>query len=397
MDAFLTDLASGSPAIAELTRDVPLVEQVARGYGHTLGEVCRQPAAWRRLGRAVEPRGARGHAPAGGYVLTGSGSSHFLGAALAPALQSSLGVCVRSAACGELLLAPEAFIAAGQPSTIVSFGRSGDSPESIAVVDLVLGQYPDCRHLIVTCNPDGQLATGYTTDERVDTILLGREVDDQSLVMTSSFTSMWLAGRGLAAWADAAAFARAAGALADAGQMVLETRLQALAEAGRQPFDRAVYLGSGARFGAAREAELKMLEMCAGRVVTRAETFLGLRHGPMACLAEGRTLVVAFLSSEPRRRAYEMDLLAELRRKDLGQRFVVCGPELPSEAVSESDLGFEYGLGTVLGDDDWPAVDVLVGQVLGFFRCLHERLRPDAPSADGVITRVVPSFPIHPV
>jgi tagatose-6-phosphate ketose/aldose isomerase len=349
VDASLTDLASGSPALAELTRNVPLSEQVARGYGHTLGEVCRQPEAWRRLGRELKPRGVRGHAPAGGYILTGSGSSHFIGAALAPALQSSLGVSVRSAACGELLLAPEAFIAAGHPSTIVSFGRSGDSPESIAVVDLLLGQYPDCRHLIVTCNPDGRLATGYTADERVDTILLGREVDDQSLVMTSSFTSMWLAGRGL-----------------------------------------------GARFGAAREAELKMLEMCAGRVATRAETFLGLRHGPMASLA-GRTLVVAFLSSEARRRAYELDLLAELRRKELGKWFVVCGPELPSDAVGVSDLGVEYGLGTVLGDPDWPAVDVLVGQVLGFFRCLHEHLRPDAPSAAGVITRVVSPFPIHPV
>jgi tagatose-6-phosphate ketose/aldose isomerase len=396
VDASLTDLASGSPALAELTRNVPLSEQVARGYGHTLGEVCRQPEAWRRLGRELEPRGVRGPAPAGGYVLTGSGSSHFIGAALAPALQSSLGVSVRSAACGELLLAPEAFIAAGHPSTIVSFGRSGDSPESIAVVDLLLGQYPDCRHLIVTCNPDGRLATGYTADERVDTILLGREVDDQSLVMTSSFTSMWLAGRGLGAWTDGAAFAAAAGGLADAGQLVLATRLQALAEIARHPFDRALYLGSAARFGAAREAELKMLEMCAGRVATRAETFLGLRHGPMASLA-GRTLVVAFLSSEARRRAYELDLLAELRRKELGKWFVVCGPELPSDAVGVSDLGVEYGLGTVLGDPDWPAVDVLVGQVLGFFRCLHEHLRPDAPSAAGVITRVVSPFPIHPV
>ena len=70
-----------------------------------------------------------------------------------------------------------------------------------------------------------------------------------------------------------------------------------------------------------------MLEMCAGRVVTRAETFLGLRHGPMACLAEGRTLVVAFLSSEPRRRAYEMDLLAE------------TAPEGPGPAVRRLRAG----------------------------------------------------------
>ena len=55
-----------------------------------------------------------------------------------------------------------------------------------------------------------------------------------------------------------------------------------------------------------------MLEMNAGEVWTLAESYLGLRHGPMSAIRPD-TLVVAFLSSDPLVRAYERDLLARAR------------------------------------------------------------------------------------
>ena len=60
-----------------------------------------------------------------------------------------------------------------------------------------------------------------------------------------------------------------------------------------------------------------MLEMTAGEVTTFPETYLGLRHGPMAAVDEG-ALVVCFLSADPVVRAFEVDLMRELDRKKLG-------------------------------------------------------------------------------
>jgi tagatose-6-phosphate ketose/aldose isomerase len=178
--------------------------------------------------------------------------------------------------------------------------------------------------------------------------------------------------------------------LADAADCVLN-KAELLRLVGYEDFDRAVYLGSGALYGAAREAALKMLEMSAGRVITFAETYLGLRHGPMSAITPG-TLVVCFLSSQPHRRAYELDLLRELRRKCLGRELLMVGSSLGSEVDGTViELPSEAGAGSEADS----VVYVVAGQLLAYNRCLKEGLDPDAPSGAGVITRVVESFPIH--
>ncbi|HEV8253785.1 MAG TPA: tagatose-6-phosphate ketose isomerase, partial [Vicinamibacteria bacterium] len=192
---------------------------------------------------------------------------------------------------------------------------------------------------------------------------------------------------------DAAGFQRRAASLASTGAEILLQHADALAAAARSEFDSAVYLGSGSRYGSAREAALKMLEMTGGGVKTLAETYLGLRHGPMSAIDDG-ALVVAFLSSDATTRAYEVDLLRELNRKRLGARKVIVGHDVPPDLIATRDVVVDVpGLGGV-NDDDAPVLDVLVGQLLAFFRCLGMGLRPDSPS-EGVISRVVDDFAIH--
>jgi tagatose-6-phosphate ketose/aldose isomerase len=159
-------------------------------------------------------------------------------------------------------------------------------------------------------------------------------------------------------------------------------------------FQRAVFLGSGSRFGAAREAALKMSEMTAGRVTTLCETYLGLRHGPMSYVHKD-TLIVCFFSSDPTVRAYEADLLRELDQKELGLLKVIVGEDVPKELVRANDVVIECPGLRELGDQNAPIIDAVVGQLLGFFRCLDEGLRPDSPSEDGIINRVVQSFTLH--
>jgi tagatose-6-phosphate ketose/aldose isomerase len=293
---------------------------------------------------------------------------------------------------GLILTHPHTCLPPAGRFLLVSLARSGNSPESRAVVDQLLESRPEARHLFITCNREGALATSYRGRPEVRTIVLDEKTDDRSLVMTSSFTNLVLAGRALAG--DAAACAARARGLASSAVRLLRDEAGAVAELARSGFGSVVYLGSGCRLGAAREAALKMLEMNAGDVWTLAESYLGLRHGPMSGIRPD-TLVVAFLSSDPLVRAYELDLLRELDKKALGARRVVAGAGVPTELGAPSTLVLDCGEAPGHEDEDLVLLDAVVGQLVAFFRCLEAGYRPDSPSEDGVISRVVSGFEIH--
>src|SRR5262249_50284315 len=151
---------------------------------------------------------------------------------------------------------------------------------------------PGCRHLLITCNSDGRLTTTHAEHDDVLPLVLDDRTCDRSLVMTSSFTNMLVAGHVLAALDDTDGYTETVARLAAAGRQVLD-RSSLLASAARADFRSVVFLGSGSRYGAAREAALKMLEMTDGRIGALAETYMGLRHGPM-CAVHDDTLVVCF-------------------------------------------------------------------------------------------------------
>ena len=138
-----------------------------------------------------------------------------------------------------------------------------------------------------------------------------------------------------------------------------------------------------------------MLEMNGGDVWTLAESYLGLRHGPMSGIRPD-TLLVAFLSSDPLVRAYELDLLRELDRKALGARRVVVGAGIPPERRRPPRRAparlRDRAAVRRRGPDAARRRD---GQLVAFFRCLDAGYRPDSPSQQSVITRVVSGFEIH--
>lgn len=376
-------------------------EQERRGYRHTLREIAQQPLTWLETADGVPQRlgaiqaalaGVAGSGHAGTIVFTGSGSSLYAGECLSPALQARLRIPVHAVAGGEVLTHPSGWLPPKGPCLLVSLARSGNSPESCGVLDSL--RDTDIRHLVITCNRHGRLATSYADDPRVTTVVLNDKTCDRSLVMTSSFTNMVLAGQVLGMAAEPDAYRARGATLARLGAELLLRDADPLARVARAEYRSAVYLGSGCRYGSARESALKMLEMTAGEVTTFPETYLGLRHGPMAAVDE-RALVVCFLASDPVVRAYEVDLVRELNRKKLGARKVIVGHEVPADLVGAKDLAIDLPGWEDVGDDAAPVLDVLVGQLLAFFRCLSMDLRPDMPSDDGVISRVVESFAIH--
>jgi tagatose-6-phosphate ketose/aldose isomerase len=372
-------------------------EQRSRGYFHTVQEILQQPATWLdTCSRVLESARTIERLTDGiaSLVLTGSGSSLYAGECVAPVLRKDLGVTAEAIGGGALLTHGTAALPSGRPGLMVSLARSGDSPESGAAVSLMLEAEPQIRHLVITCNQAGRLATAYRDNPRVAVIVLDDRTNDRSLVMTSSFTNMAMAARFLSMWRAPEQYRLLCERLSRAGTQLLASGPEPLARAASTSFRRAVFLGSGSRFGAARESALKMLEMTAGRVGTLCETYLGLRHGPMSYIHED-TLVVCFLSSDPRLRAFESDLIRELDRKQLALAKVIAGERVPADLQRQGDTVIECPGMAEIGDENSPVLDVIVGQLLATFRCLEEGLRPDAPSDSGVIHRVVESFPVH--
>ena len=340
----------------------------------THAEIFQQPELWPDTARRVR---AAGLDPPARPVITGAGTSSFAALAVEAGWPGA-----RVAPSTELFLdfakvLPEA-------GAVLSLARSGDSPESTAVVERIQRALPRVRHVAITCNAEGRLARW----PGVETIVLDARTNDRSLVMTSSFSNLVLAGLALARADEVAAALPGMCAGWDRLLPLLDDKAKALAAS---PPARLVTLASGPLLGAAREAWLKVLEMTAGRVATLAETYLGVRHGPMSFL-EPDTLVVCFLSSDPARRRYESDLVRELRAKKLGRPVAVGQPETDSHL-------FEAVITTPASAlPDWLRTpgEIVFAQLLGYHLSLRLGLDPDSPSPGRVITRVVEGVRIYP-
>jgi len=401
IESWLADLTAQVPEFAKLRPQ--LKHTGTAGYYHTLREICQQPLTW--LDTSARVVGSLGRlraivaesglaAKRGALIFTGSGSSFYAGECLGLTLQRELAVPVEAIPAGLILTHPETALPPGQDRLVVSLARSGDSPESTAVVDLLDEVYPGVRHLIITCNRNGRLAAARRDDPASAILVLDDATCDRSLVMTSSFSNLVWASRSLGLLQSPGVYQERTQGLADAAKQLLARKSGEIAALGRQGFRSVLYLGSGVRLGSARESALKMLEMTAGQVMTFAETYLGVRHGPLAAV-QSDTLIICFLSSEPLVRAYELDLIRELTRKNLGMQKVIVGEQVPLDIGQPQDHVIDYGTGAGLGDATLPMLDVLVGQLLAFFRCLSLGLRPDSPSREDVINRVVGHFAIH--
>ncbi len=394
---FLDQSLRSAPSIRSLTGEGEGA-RIEAGYGHTLREVAQQPFVWAdtalRASEFVEtvflPRLIAESFRSIAFV--GSGSSHYAGEVAAPVLQQRLGLPARAVPAGDLLTHGKAALPLPEPVLLVSIARSGNSPESVAAIRIAAREAPRTQFIHITCNSGGRLARPVAGDPSAATLPLHPFSNDQSLVMTSSFTSLTLAALALGYAEAPAAYLTQAERLASHVEARFPAILASAASLAEAGFDRAMFLGSGPQYGAAREAALKLTEMTAGGVVALAESHLGLRHGPMAAIDE-RTLIVSLTPPVERSRRYALDLVEECRLKGLGSHTVEVeagsaesGPESQGSAAAPP-TGIDEGFAAI--------ENVAFGQMTAFFACRARGLRPDTPSAAGVIARVVPPFPIY--
>jgi tagatose-6-phosphate ketose/aldose isomerase len=385
---------------------LPEEEKQARGLLHTPKEIAQQPETWLATCEGFRERHAeiREFLQSAGVnwdpmrrptvFLIGAGTSDYIGRSLAQLLRRLWHCEVQAVPSTDLLSHPDEWLVPGRPYLWISFSRSGESPEGIAVVERALKNHPGIYHLIVSCNAQARMLRLAAGRKQALGIALPDAVHDRGLAMTSSFSNMVVFGQCLAHVESLDAYRSVLQRLAEAGTNFLESGSAGAAGLTDENFTKVCFIGSGALKAVATESALKVLELTAGQIQTMSESALGLRHGPMAALDE-QTLLVAFLSGDAKVASYEMDVLEEIGKKRIvkARAVVSPGPYVGSDGHGEHVLVHAPQL--AIADDYRPPLDVMFGQLLGLFCSLRRGLKPDCPSPGGVISRVVQNVRIH--
>jgi len=382
-------------------------EREVRGLVHTPQEISQQPDTWWRTYESLSelaPQLETFLKGAGVFndvqsrpsvFLIGAGTSDYIGRTVAPLLRRLWQCEVRAVPSTDLLTCVDDNVVTGKANVWVSFSRSGDSSEGVAVLETALKQRPEIHHLIVSCNSAGRMARMVSERGNICQVILDDEVNDRGLAMTSSFSNMVVAGQCLAHIQDLTRYSATLKALIEAARTFLPAAAQFAHRVVTDGFRKICFLGTGALHGVAVESALKVLELTAGKIVTFNETFLGLRHGPLSAIDQ-ETLVIGFVSGEPGRRSYELDLLEEVREKKLAKGVVIIAPKigLNAEKIMRK-IGAVMPLELAVADCYRPPVDVFIGQLLGLFASIKLGLKPDTPSPGGAISRVVSQVRIY--
>ena len=326
-------------------------------------------------------------------ILTGAGTSAYVGETLLPYFRKIYDERkwnFNAIATTDVVANPLAYLHKEVPTILVSFARSGNSPESVAVVDLAKDIVEELYQITITCAAEGKLAQQAHGDERNLLLLQPSPSNDAGFAMTSSFTSMMLTALLVFDKADLAAKAEKVSALMTLSQEVLDSA-EAIQEIVSLDYNRVIYLGAGPFFGLAHEAQLKILELTAGQVATMYESPVGFRHGPKSLVNE-KTVVVVFGSTDSYTKLYDLDLVREVAGDEIARKVIL----LTDQKVDLENVKQVIFSSQQLADDVYRVFPYIVyGQLFALLTALKVNNRPDTPSPTGTVNRVVQGVIIH--
>lgn len=343
---------------------------------HTLREILSQPRCWNtclaKLAASDEMHAATQLArPEAEWIFVGCGTSYYLAQAAAASF-NYLDLPAHAVPASELLMYPALTLHAGRDYIPVVISRSGRTSEAIRVAQILEKEH-NLRTLAITC------ADGQPLEAACSLTLKLPDADEQSTIMTRSFTSMLLGLQYLAATVSGNdTFRRELLDLPAQVEPLLEDipqRLRLFVES--RSFSDFVFLAQGPLFGIASECMLKVTESSS----SYAQVFhaLEFRHGPKS-IASPDTLIT-FLMSETSYDA-EVELLEEM--KALGAATMVIANHVDSRAQRAADFAIELGLQST--ECARLAAFVIWGQLYGVYYGIKKGLNPDTPKN---LTRVV--------
>lgn len=367
-----------------------------RGTVHTPGEIAQQPEMWQQTARLVRDRvpdlkrfleaaGLYSEEASPRIFLTGAGTSHYVGLSVVDLLRQHFGTSCESQPTTRIAPNPDLFFRKEEPTFMVHFARSGNSPESKAVLEGGLECMRETgQHLVITCNSDGTLAEiAQSHPDRVYLLVLPDDTNDQGLAMTSSYTSMVVASQALAYLDRMDAFVDQVDRTAEIGEDVLSKYSNSVDALMSGDVRRAFFLGNNDLYGAATESALKVQELTAGRILAGAEDTLAFRHGPISAVDE-HSLVVFYLSARSYTRRYELDLVRQYQDafEELGADIAVVSPQRPQIEHTDNLSLFAYDEGRTVPALQQTHISVLFGQLAGLFAAYRSGVNVDEPSVE---------------
>ncbi|HEU8797466.1 TPA: SIS domain-containing protein [Streptococcus pneumoniae] len=326
-------------------------------------------------------------------ILTGAGTSAYVGDTLLPYFKEVYDERkwnFNAIATTDIVANPATYLKKDVATVLVSFARSGNSPESLATVDLAKSLVDELYQVTITCAADGKLALQAHGDDRNLLLLQPAVSNDAGFAMTSSFTSMMLTTLLVFDPTEFAVKSERFEVVSSLARKVLD-KAEDVKELVDLDFNRVIYLGAGPFFGLAHEAQLKILELTAGQVATMYESPVGFRHGPKS-LINDNTVVLVFGTTTDYTRKYDLDLVREVAGDQIARRVVLLSDQaFGLENVKEVALG----CGGVLNDIYRVFPYIVYTQLFALLTSLKVENKPDTPSPTGTVNRVVQGVIIH--
>lgn len=370
----------------------------------TAAEINQQPSTWRKTIKQIEDSKEELKAFIENVtkhddydiILTGAGTSEFVGNAIYTYVAKRTNFKTKSYGTTDIVATPENYLSQNKPTLLISYGRSGNSPESVGAVDVadeVCGE--NVYHLFITCNAEGALSKAAETRDNAYAINLTPETHDQSFAMTSSFSNMMLATLLCFSLDELDSVKAELEDVISAAEKTMKDYEFFKNIAGEYDFNRIVYLGANCLKGIAQESQLKMLELTAGKVATMFDTPMGFRHGPKSIIND-ETLTVVYVSDDPYTRQYEVDLIKEMSGQRKGNKIVAIMNKKDEEIASLLDYAYACELNEEHDNAFLGFNYIVCAQILALFKSLSYGITPDNPCPTGEVNRVVKGVILHP-
>lgn len=329
-------------------------------------------------------------------ILTGAGTSAFAGEVCEPYLTSLLNKRVEAIATTDLVASPKSYFIKDIPTLLVSFARSGNSPESVHAVNLASQLVDDLYQIVITCNENGKLAKNTVNDEKSLLLLMPPQTNDLGFAMTSSFTTMVLNAMAVFNIDNIENFSSDVDKLSNSVNDFIENNIEKVTSLSNEDFERIVYLGSSTSKGIARESALKVLELTAGKVNASYDTPLGFRHGPKS-VVDDKTVSVIYISNDEYTRKYDLDLAKEMLAHKKNDKVVIVGDNIEEDILNKADYVFnvENINYNVENKVLLPLQQIIFGQMLSFLKSVNLGITPDNPCPTGEVNRVVQGVILH--
>ncbi len=330
-------------------------------------------------------------------VFTGAGTSEYVGNILEPLLNKNETGEFKSIATTDILNNPLNYMKKNKKTLVVSFARSGDSPESAGVIDIADKLIDEVYHLFITCNKDGALAKRAEGNEKIFLLLMPEESNDKGFAMTSSFSCMLLSGI-LAFSKNSEEVIEEMLKIIDIAEKELKNKYVEIKEIAEQEHKRIVVLGSGILKGLAQELSLKVMELSAGKVVSVNNTTLGFRHGPKAIVNE-ETIVFELVNQDEYAMKYDEGLLEEMSEDKSADKLIAYNisnnnsiEESTYKVIKPDESNREKIKNRELAS---LFIYLIYGQTYAFFKSQYLGNTTDNPFPSGEVNRVVKKFKVH--